>query len=100
ADVSAAAVEDVRLRAELSRRAREMAANEEWLKLLSHDVRTTLATIIGRASLISARKDDSATVHSQVILQSAWRITNLMRDLTDVSYLEAGRLTLHRTQTD
>jgi signal transduction histidine kinase len=78
----------------------EFGTIDEWITLVSHDLRTSLGTIIGRASIIAARGDAASAEHARVILQSAWRTTNLVQDLSDACHLAAGRPILHRSTAD
>jgi two-component system, OmpR family, sensor histidine kinase KdpD len=71
------------------------------LGAVSHDLRTPLATIKVASSTLSARGDllapeDSRLLHQLIEIESD-RLTRLVTNLLDMTRIEAGVLTLHRT---
>jgi two-component system sensor histidine kinase KdpD len=71
------------------------------LGAVSHDLRTPLATIKVASSTLSSRGDllsheDSRLLHELIEIESD-RLTRLVTNLLDMTRIEAGVLTLHRT---
>jgi PAS domain S-box-containing protein len=72
-----------------------IAARDDVLGIVAHDLRNPLSTIIAAASMLERpepepeRRDDTAR---QVIAKSAMRMNALIQDLLDVAVLEAGQL--------
>ncbi len=79
-------------------------AQEEYLALLSHDLRAPLAAIMGRAEMLLRtltqqgleREARSATV----IVTSSHRMNEMIEDLLERSHLEAGQNALHQHSID
>jgi two-component system, OmpR family, sensor histidine kinase KdpD len=70
---------------------------------VSHDLRTPLATIKVASSTLSTRaeyltKDQSAELYSLIEVESD-RLTRLVSNLLDITRIEAGVFTVHRTPT-
>jgi len=86
----------------------ELAGEAQWAQLqmeteqmrssllssVSHDLRTPLAVVTGAASTLLENSVDSATRHelTETILQEAERLNLLVRNLLDMTRLEAGAL--------
>jgi two-component system sensor histidine kinase KdpD len=73
------------------------------LGAVSHDLRTPLATIKVASSTLSSRGEllsleDSRLLHELIEIESD-RLTRLVTNLLDMTRIEAGVLTLHRTPT-
>lgn len=100
ARIAGIAIDQDRGRAELSRRMRDIGSIEELVLLVSHDLRSAVSTIIGRASMISSDGSDRDVAHAQIILQGAWHVTSLAEDLADAARHEMGQLMLHQVSTD
>jgi len=83
-----------RLATETARAA--VAARDEMLAIVSHDLRNPLTTIKVGASLV--QMDDSASPHAQRavrrITEAANRMEHLIDELLDVAKLDAGKLEL------
>jgi signal transduction histidine kinase len=80
-------------------RAQEAArAREEVIAVVSHDLKNPLNAVLMSAALLRRSAGDPVRVghHAEVIERSAHRMRNLVRDLLDLSRLEAGRFTLDR----
>jgi signal transduction histidine kinase len=76
---------------------RKVASRNEFLAIVSHDLRTPLTTIQGLASLIgatAARRDLGGELQdwSQIIERSVLTMDRLIGDLLDFASLEDGRL--------
>jgi PAS domain S-box-containing protein len=87
------AIRDVSERRALERMQRE------FLSMVTHELRTPLASIKGYAQIMQKRAayNESAV---GVIVTQAKRLERLIGDLLDVSRLEVGRLELQRDVTD
>lgn len=80
-----------------------LETRDEFLAIVSHDLRNLLNTMLGFAGLISqevAREPASARVVSdaQRILRSGARMYRLIGDLVDVASIQAGTLGVTRRQ--
>ncbi len=75
-------------------------AKSRYLMGLSHELRSPLNSIVGYAHLM--RTDERMPAHRQaavqVIQDSADHLTSLIESLLDISRIETGRLTIHRTR--
>lgn len=79
-------------------------AKEEYVSLISHDLRAPLTVIEARAQLLLrlASEPDRAAIRrdAEAILKSARRMDAMIQDLVDTSRLEAGKAELHRKPID
>lgn len=90
---------------------------DDFLGVVSHELRTPMTTIKGNIQLAKMRllyamrglPADDGTIHNileeiQMVLERAERQANvqirLIRDLLDISYIQAGRLELQQEQLD
>ena len=74
-----------------------VAARDEVLAFVSHDLRNPLHTILMAADLLDLPiPDDRKAVQVQVIRRAATGMSRLIEDLLAVSEVEAGRLALER----
>ncbi|MDP8908756.1 MAG: PAS domain S-box protein, partial [Chloroflexota bacterium] len=84
---------------DVSARKRLERAQEDFLAMASHDLKSPVTVLRGRAQLMRRRKRyDEATVDA--ILEQARRIERLVTDLQAVVQLEAGTTALRRMPTD
>jgi signal transduction histidine kinase len=85
---------------ERARADRAVAVRDEFLAIVSHDLRTMLSNVSMSAALLAkhaAAQGDGGAVtsrHASTILRSAARMSRLVGDLVDVVSLEAGQLHL------
>jgi signal transduction histidine kinase len=92
----------------LSERARAdeaVARRDEFLGIVSHDLRTMLNAMVGFAALITkevSQEDHVPRVlaHAQRIQRSGARMNRLIGDLVDVASIHAGVLTVAREPAD
>jgi signal transduction histidine kinase len=82
-----------------------LATRDEFLGIVSHDLKNMLNAIMGSAALIAAdvaAADHVAQAqrHAQRIVRSAGRMNRLIGDLVDVASIEAGALTVTREIAD
>jgi signal transduction histidine kinase len=109
-------VDDVHMAEDLARRAafaidnarlydeaqRAIHAREEILAIVTHDLRTPLSAVVAGASLListdSANPDGSRIKQrGETIQRSAQHMLRLVKDLTDLAQIDAGRLAIDRT---
>jgi hypothetical protein len=87
-----------------SARRRAEAARGELVSTLSHELRSPLTSVKGFTSTLLHRWDrfsDEQKRHMlRTVNQDADRVTRLIKELLDVSRIEAGRLELHRRMID
>lgn len=94
AQMAAAAIDNARLY-QASQEANRV--KDEFLAVLSHELRSPLNSITGWATLLRTRKLDEATIKRalEVIERNAQMQTKLIEDLLDVSRILRGKLTLN-----
>lgn len=94
AQMAAAAIDNARLY-QASQEANRV--KDEFLAVLSHELRSPLNSITGWATLLRTRKLDEATIKRalEVIERNAQVQTKLIEDLLDVSRILRGKLTLN-----
>lgn len=77
---------------------------DSFLGVASHELKTPLTVIIGYSELIlgemSAKMDGTALTMVQYIADAAERLSNIVRDMIDVSLLDSRRLRLRRQRVD
>jgi PAS domain S-box-containing protein len=81
---------DITLRLEAER------VKSEFIAAVSHELRTPLAVILGLAELLREEVPEGARESVELILESAFRLKNMVDNLLDVSRLEAGRFEVVR----
>jgi signal transduction histidine kinase len=96
---------DKDLSRERARSDHAVATRDEFLGLVSHDLRNMLGSVIGFAALIA--KEESADnrrervlAYAQRIQRSGARMNRLIGDLMDVASIEAGKLVVAREVGD
>jgi signal transduction histidine kinase len=82
-----------------------LATRDEFLGVVSHDLRTMLNAILGFAALIEAgvatgNHEEAVAGHARRIQRSGARMNRLIGDLVDVASIEAGKLTVTREVAD
>jgi PAS domain S-box-containing protein len=75
---------------------------DEFLAMMSHELRNPLGVIINASTLINhlADGDDDLWKASAAIQRQTDQLARIVDDLMDVSRLSAGKLTLERTDVD
>ena len=73
---------------------------DEFLALLSHELRNPLTPILTAARLLERRVDDEARQDVDVIVRQVKHLARLVDDLLDVSRVARGAVTLSKTQLD
>jgi PAS domain S-box-containing protein len=69
---------------------------DEFLALLSHELRNPLAPILTAVQLMKQRGDPSTTHEREVILRQAQHLVRLVDDLLDVSRVASGKVVLSK----
>ena len=104
--------DDVRLTEELARRVAlavdnarlyqeaqaALAAREQVLHVVSHDLRNPLGAVVAHADLLLDEPDAAPEARREwagVVRQAAGQMTRMIRDLLDAAMLESGRLSTH-----
>ena len=91
------------------RRAEELSVElartkDEFLVLVTHELRNPLSVISSTAALLDDEldelSDDQQRRYLQVITRSAQRLSVMADDLLDLAQLESGHLAVHPTDTD
>jgi signal transduction histidine kinase len=90
---------DKDLSIERSRSDDAVATRDDFLGMVSHDLRNMLSAVVGFAALIAKAESDSPAPHSEEVLgyahrieRSGGRMNRLIGDLVDVASIEAGAL--------
>lgn len=77
---------------------------EEFVALISHDLRSPLNVIIGYAQILEQtpllERWDKAAGQIAAITRSAWRMDAMIRDLLESTRLESGEFELHKQPRD
>jgi PAS domain S-box-containing protein len=77
---------------------------DSFLGVASHELKTPLTVIIGYSELIlgemASRVDSTVLTMAQYIADAAERLSNIVRDMIDVSMLDSRRLRLRRRHMD
>jgi len=77
------------------------ALKDEFVSLVSHELRAPLTNINASVELLLARRPaDGAREKLEIIGHEAQRLTRLVQGVLDVSRMEAGRLDLQRAPVD
>jgi signal transduction histidine kinase len=80
------------------------AVHGDVVATVSHEIRSPLASVKGFTRTLLARWDRFSDEQKRTMLETidadADRVTRLLRDLLDVSRIDAGRVQLHRTRVD
>lgn len=93
------------LLSERSRADDAIAMRDEFLSIVSHDLRNLLNNMVLSATLIAENVKDAdhveqVTKHARRILSSGARMNRLIGDLVDVASIDAGALEVTREQLD
>jgi signal transduction histidine kinase len=99
---AALAIDNARLYQEAQR---AIHAREEILAIVTHDLRTPLSAVAAGASLLTSfdsAEPDGARIRrrGEAIGRAARHMSRLVKDLTDLAQMDAGRLTVDRTLDD
>jgi PAS domain S-box-containing protein len=73
---------------------------DEFLALLSHELRNPLTPILSAAQLLKVRADAEAQIDLDVIIRQARHLVRLVDDLLDVSSVARGKVTLAKRRLE
>ncbi len=94
----AIALEKARLFTEIQdsyRRLREVdRLKSEFLNIAAHELRTPLSIILGYALMLRDDLKDEQQEHASAIVDSSVQLARLVDDMTNLRYLEAGKVAL------
>jgi signal transduction histidine kinase len=86
------------LRTEIATRKEIERSREDFIRTISHDLRTPLAVLLGQAQLMQRYLDKADLVRkgTEVIVTSCHRMNAMIQDLVDSARLETGQLSLEK----
>ncbi len=106
-ELDALRAENARLQALLEQGAAELqqlidsnAAKDQFVSLLSHDLRAPLANIKLYVGLLKKGKPEKREEYHQVLSQQTVRLQKMFDDLLDISRLDMGKTEFHWTRVD
>src|SRR5262249_15132646 len=73
---------------------------DEFLALLSHELRNPLAPILNAAELLKSEPDGGRSPAGEVILRQSRHLQRLVDDLLEVSRVATGKVTLSKRHLD
>ncbi|HCF58742.1 MAG TPA: hypothetical protein DFS52_12215, partial [Myxococcales bacterium] len=77
---------------------------EEYVSLVSHDLRSPLSVIVGQAGslhkTLTKKGMEREATSTEALLRNARRMTRMLDELADSVRLESGRMQMHRQPTD
>jgi signal transduction histidine kinase len=95
---------DRRLLTERARADEDLANRDDFLGMVSHDLRSLLGGIVMSASLLAERggneESDETVAEAMRIQRYAARMNRLISDLTDVASIDAGKLAMRSVPGD
>jgi signal transduction histidine kinase len=93
---------DLHLLVERARSDQALASRDDFLGMVSHDLRDLLAGIVVNSSCIVEEKASASDIRSCVdrIQRSAARMTRLIGDLVDIASIDAGKLAILAAEAD
>jgi PAS domain S-box-containing protein len=77
-------------------------AKDEMVSMVSHEMRTPLASLVGFAELLSTRDvtPEQRKEYLGVMVQEGRRLTSLINDFLDLQRIEGGHMQLHFASAD
>lgn len=82
-------------------KSRDTGSGEEFLRLMSHEMRTPLNGVIGMLGLLSrTRLDGAQRAYATAARESAEHLLGLVNDLLDYARLEAGKVEFEHAPVD
>ena len=72
----------------------ESNARKEILRVVSHDLRNPLSTIVFAAEALAGAPDEATAKKAVVIVRNAQRMRRLLDDLNDINLMETGSLSV------
>ena len=102
-------IRDITERAQLERATAQAEAladlhrrKDEFLAMLSHELRNPLAPIMTAVHLLNLERDESSIQHQArtIIERQVGQLSHLVDDLLDISRVTTGKIRLHEENTD
>jgi signal transduction histidine kinase len=104
ADLAGVAVEKARLFAELQQANQQLneldRLKSDFIAVASHELRTPLSIILGYVSHLREVADADSVRQLDSVLRAAVRLRNLIQDMLNLQYVDAGRTSLERRPVD
>lgn len=104
ADLAGVAVEKTRLFEELKRANKELSELDQlktdFISIASHELRTPLAVIMGYISFLREGADSEMASQLDSVLHAATQMRNLIQEMLNMRYVDAGQTTLQLTTVD
>jgi len=79
------------------------ALKDDFIAMVSHDLRNPLGAIVMNADLVLTQKDltpDMRRGQLKVIFHSAQRLIGMVNDILDIAKMKSGKLEYHKTSID
>lgn len=104
ADLAGAAIGKAQLFEELQKAYQKLneldRLKSDFIALASHELRTPLSVILGYVSFLQEDADQETGEHLDQVMKAAVRLRNLIQDMINLRFVEAGQLSLSRKQFD
>lgn len=100
ADLAGVAIEKARLFAELQQANQQLneldRLKSDFIAVASHELRTPLSIILGYVSYLREVADPDNVKQLDSVLRAAVRLRNLIQDMLNLQYVDAGRASLEK----
>jgi signal transduction histidine kinase len=104
ADLAGVAIEKARLFAELQQANQQLneldRLKSDFIAVASHELRTPLSIILGYVSYLREVADPDNVKQLDSVLRAAVRLRNLIQDMLNLQYVDAGRTSLEKRPVD
>lgn len=104
ADLAGVAIEKTRLFAELQQANQQLneldRLKSDFIAVASHELRTPLSIILGYVSYLREVADPDNVKQLDRVLRAAVRLRNLIQDMLNLQYVDAGRASLEKRPVD
>jgi signal transduction histidine kinase len=71
----------------------------DFMAVASHELRTPLGVILGYASFLKEEAQGELSDHADVVVNSAMKLRSLVEEMTNMNYLQVGKLDLQTYPT-
>lgn len=104
ADLAGVAIEKARLFEELKRANQQLneldRLKSDFIAVASHELRTPLSIILGYVSYLREVADAQSASQLDSVLRAAVRLRNLIQDMLNLQYIDAGKASLDQSRVD